>query len=259
MRVPPQPSPLAASLEIPVLSGPTASGKTALALEFCAARKAKGQILEIINADSLLVTRRFDIGTAKPSLQEREQIPHHLIDCCEPEVQFTAADFVRETLRLTGEIQARGGFPLIVGGTPFYLKALFFGIWDAPPTHPEFRKSLEDFSNEDLHQRLQTRDPARAQQTPVADRYRVIRALEILEFSNKSSLQEIEEDDDAESPVETPDEYLEDEDIDAYMRAQHGEQLGNPAHALPGEDPLWPRRAFGVLRAPKLAHFHKRA
>ncbi len=180
------PQPHSQDWSCPILSGPTASGKTSFALHW-----ASQLGLEIINADSLLVYRGFDIGTAKPTREEQNQVPHHLIDCCPPETSFTAAEFVREVERLSQEIHARGRRCLIVGGTPFYLKALCFGVWDAPPTHPEFRESLAPQSNTELHRRLSEKDPQRALQIHSEDRYRVIRALEILEFSPKKSHSEI--------------------------------------------------------------------
>ena len=102
-----------------VLCGPTASGKTAAALAI-----ARVAPVEIISMDSALVFRGMDIGTAKPSAQELAQAPHHLIDILEPTAVYSAADFARDATRLIGEIQARGRYPLIVGGTLLYLKAL---------------------------------------------------------------------------------------------------------------------------------------
>ncbi len=164
----------------PVLAGPTASGKTQLALE-----TAERLGLEIINADSLLVYCGFDIGTAKPSLRERGSVPHHLIDIRDPLESFTAADFVREVHALHATLAPTGRRALIVGGTHFYLKALCRGLWDAPPTQPEFRSSLDGIETTELHSRLAQKDPAHAAKIGPSDRYRLIRALEILEFSGR--------------------------------------------------------------------------
>ncbi len=164
----------------PILSGPTASGKTAFVLEL-----AEHYDLEIINADSLLVYRGFDIGTAKPTKEELARVPHHLIDIRDPEETYTAADFVRDVERLLREIHSRGKRALIVGGTPFYLKALTFGLWEAPSTSPEFRKAVENDPTPLLHEQLQALDPTHAAKIGPADRYRIIRALEILQFSGK--------------------------------------------------------------------------
>ena len=167
-------------ISTPILTGPTAAGKTSYALEL-----ADRFELEIINADSLLVYRGFDIGTAKPSLSELSRVPHHLIDIREPEESYTAAEFVRDVERILQELHSQNRRALIVGGTPFYLKALTFGLWDAPPTNLEFRKSVEDASSSDLFEQLESLDPAHALKIGPADRYRIIRALEILQFSGK--------------------------------------------------------------------------
>jgi len=164
----------------PILAGPTACGKTAFALELAARYD-----LELINADSLLVYRGFDIGTAKPSREELARFPHHLVDVRDPGENYTAADFVRDVERLLREIASRGRRTLIVGGTSFYLKALSFGLWDAPATNPEFRKSVEDEESSSLFAQLEKLDPAHALKIGPADRYRIIRALEILQFSGR--------------------------------------------------------------------------
>lgn len=165
-----------ASVPIPILTGPTASGKTALALDFA---QAHGDI-EIVNADSLLVYRGFDIGTAKPSPGERARVPHHGIDIRDPDEPYTAADFVRDTEAALRDVLARGGRPLIVGGTGFYLKALLFGLWEAPPTDEAFRATLASASNTELHARLAAQDAEAAHKIGLGDRYRLVRALEIL-------------------------------------------------------------------------------
>jgi len=162
----------------PVLSGPTACGKSSLALEL-----AELYGLEIINADSLLVYRGFDIGTAKPTAEELTKIPHHLVDICEPEQFYSAADFVRDVNTQLEKIYTQGKRALIVGGTQFYLKALLFGLWDAPTTNPDFRKSLEPVDNATLFEQLSRQDREHALKIGPNDRYRLIRALEILEFS----------------------------------------------------------------------------
>jgi tRNA dimethylallyltransferase len=165
-----------------LLSGPTASGKTGLAIELA----LKHGRAEIINADSLLVYRGLDIGTAKPSLTERQGIPHHLIDILEPNVAFTAADFRTRARACIEDIHARGNRAIVVGGTGFYLKALLFGIWDAPKADPLLREELVHLENEKLVEELRARDPEAATRIGVNDRYRLIRAVEILRLSGKS-------------------------------------------------------------------------
>ena len=110
-----------------ILTGPTACGKTAVALEL-----ARHLPLEIISVDSALIYRGMDIGTAKPTPAEQARVPHHLIDIRDPLQAYSAAEFVQDATRLIAEIRARGALPLLVGGTMLYFKALFDGIDDMP-------------------------------------------------------------------------------------------------------------------------------
>jgi tRNA dimethylallyltransferase len=165
-----------------VLTGPTASGKTALALELAQAHPG----LEIVNADSMQVYRGMDIGTAKPTREELARVPHHLIDVRDPPATYTAGEFVRETWAAVDDIHRRGRRALIVGGTGFYLRALFWGIWEGPAADPELRARLDALALPELHARLQKRDPESALRIGPADRYRLTRALELIERSGKS-------------------------------------------------------------------------
>lgn len=160
-----------------ILTGPTASGKSALAMTLA---RERGDI-ELINADSIQVYRKFDIGSAKPSKEEMAQVPHHLIDIIDPQTRFTAGDFVKAVKETITEIRSRDKIPLIVGGTGFYLKALLYGMWDAPPTQPEIRARLEKEETQALYQKLATLDPELLAKLSNNDRYRIIRALEIIE------------------------------------------------------------------------------
>lgn len=162
-----------------IVTGVTASGKTAVALEYA---REHGN-LEIVNADSLLVYRGMDIGTAKPTKAELAEIPHHLIDLRNPDESFTAGDYVREVSRAIDEIHARGKRALIVGGTGFYLKALLYGLWEAPAADAEVRARLEKEENRTLYQRLFALDEEAALKIGGNDRYRLIRALETIELS----------------------------------------------------------------------------
>jgi tRNA dimethylallyltransferase len=171
---------------IVILTGPTASGKTALALE--AAARLNGE-LELINADSLLVYRGLSIGTAKPSEDELQQVPHHLVDIRNPNEGFTAGEFYRAVEQAIQDIQARGKKPLIVGGTGFYLKALLFGLWEAPASSPELRKHLETLPPESLWNELSQKDAPSAQRIGPSDRYRLIRALELITLTGKTPSQ----------------------------------------------------------------------
>ncbi|OFZ21640.1 MAG: tRNA (adenosine(37)-N6)-dimethylallyltransferase MiaA [Bdellovibrionales bacterium GWB1_55_8] len=170
-------------MKIPILTGTTASGKTAIAIELA---RDHGDI-EIVNADSMLVYRGMDVGTAKPSAQELRDIPHHLVDIRNPDEPYTAGDFFREATAAIREIQARGKKPFVVGGTGFYLKALLYGMWSAPPADPGFRARLENLSNEQLFSDLSRSDPVSAAKIGQNDRYRLVRALEILHLSGQTT------------------------------------------------------------------------
>ena len=167
--------------KIAILTGPTATGKTSLALEL-----ARSAPVEIINADSMLVYREMDIGTAKPSVREREAVPHHLIDIRNPDEPFTAGDFVRSAHAAIDDIQSRGKRPLLVGGTGFYLKALLYGLWDAPRGDSALRARLESLTDQALFERLSTISAATAGRIGKNDRYRLIRSIEIFELTGKT-------------------------------------------------------------------------
>ncbi len=163
-----------------ILSGPTASGKSSLALEV-----ASSLGLEIINADSVCFYRGFDIGSAKPTIEERSRVPHHLIDIADPLETYHAGRFLKDCRERLAEIHSRGKRALIVGGSGFYLKALRKGLWDAPEGSPEFRNTLADRPTEELYQELSTCDPTHATKIGPTDRYRMVRALEIFHLSGR--------------------------------------------------------------------------
>lgn len=167
---------------VAILTGTTASGKTAIAIEFARARPE----IEIVNADSLLVFRGFDVGTAKPTAAELAEIPHHLVDIREPNEPYTAGDFVRDCDRALADIHARGKRALIVGGTGFYLKAMLYGLWDAPKAPPELRRELEARSNQELYDALFAIDEEAALRITRNDRYRLIRAAETVATTGKT-------------------------------------------------------------------------
>jgi tRNA dimethylallyltransferase len=173
---PPITSPLAQP--IACLLGPTASGKTAAALAFAARAN-----VEIVSVDSALVYREMDIGTAKPSAEERAVAPHHLIDIVDPVDAYSAADFRADALRLVGEIVERGNVPLLVGGTMLYYKALTQGLNDLPAADADVRAALDaDAAREGwpaLHARLAAVDPVTAARLAPNDSQRIQRALEV--------------------------------------------------------------------------------
>ncbi len=158
--------------------GPTASGKTALALHI-----AEKIPVEIISLDSALVYRGMDIGTAKPSLQEQAAVPHHLIDIISPLECYSAAEFVGDCSRLCQEISARGRLPLIVGGTMMYFHALTNGLNDLPEADAEVRRQLSEEKAQHglagLYRRLQAVDPLTADRLQPSDSQRIERALEV--------------------------------------------------------------------------------
>lgn len=176
-----------------VIAGPTASGKTALAIEV-----SKRLDAEIISADSQQVYRHFDIGTAKPSAAELAAVPHHLISCVDPlEPDFSAMRWARLADEAIASIHQRGKRVVVVGGTGLYLRALLHGLVDAPARDEALRDELEAFAdsngNAALHARLAQVDPKTAARLEVADRLRVIRALEIHTLTGKAASQHHEE------------------------------------------------------------------
>jgi tRNA dimethylallyltransferase len=160
------------------LAGPTASGKTGLAL-----RLAAEFPLEIVSVDSALVYRGMDIGTAKPSAGERAAVPHHLIDILDPAEAYSAAQFVGDAQRLIIDIRSRGRLPLLVGGTMLYFKALIDGIDALPPAQPALREALDADAARlgwpALHARLAEVDPVAAARLSPNDSQRIQRALEV--------------------------------------------------------------------------------
>lgn len=161
-----------------IVLGPTAVGKSRVAVDL--ALRFGG---EVINGDSIQVYRGFDIGTDKPRPGSMRGIPHHLIDIVDPEVQFTAADFVREALAAAGKVASRGRLPLVAGGTGLYLKALVDGLFPGPGRDPALRAALEAEAREKgldtLFRRLEAVDPVYAAKIRDRDRIRIIRALEV--------------------------------------------------------------------------------
>jgi tRNA dimethylallyltransferase len=165
-----------------ILAGPTASGKTALALAL-----AEHLPLEIISVDSALIYRGMDIGTAKPSPAEQAAVPHHLIDILDPLESYSAARFVSDTRRLMSEIQARGRTPLLVGGTMLYIKALIDGLDEIPAANPQVRALLDERAAREgwpaLHEELCRVDPVVGQRLAPNDSQRIQRALEVFHSS----------------------------------------------------------------------------
>ncbi len=168
-----------------VLTGPTASGKSALALSLCTQFKG-----EIINADSTLIYRHLNIGTAKPSFAELNSVPHHLIDILAPELAFSAGQFCNKAQKAIADIEQRQHIPFLVGGTMLYLKALLYGLSTLPTASIEIRAKImaeaEEYGWQTLHARLKQVDPKAAARIHVNDPQRLQRALEIYYLTGKA-------------------------------------------------------------------------
>lgn len=174
-----------------VIIGPTAGGKTALAVELALALRHEPRprgLLgpgEVISADSMLVYRGLNIGSAKPTEDERRGVPHHCIDVAEPTDAFTVHDWLDRANRAIDEIHSRGGTPIVVGGTHLYVKALIDGLFEGPEPDEALRERLRAHSPVELHERLKAVDPATAARLHVNDTRRAIRALEVYELTGK--------------------------------------------------------------------------
>ncbi|MUJ38407.1 tRNA (adenosine(37)-N6)-dimethylallyltransferase MiaA [Aliivibrio fischeri] len=167
------------------LMGPTASGKTNLAIEL-----RKRFPVELISVDSALIYKGMDIGTAKPNAEELLQAPHRLIDILDPTESYSAADFRRDALKEMDDIVAQGKIPLLVGGTMLYYKALLEGLSPLPAADADIRAQIEQeaeqFGWEAMHDQLKTIDPVSAERIHPNDPQRLSRALEVFRISGKT-------------------------------------------------------------------------
>ena len=167
-----------------VLAGPTGVGKTSTAIEL-----AENMGGEIVNADSMQVYRYLDIGTAKPSIEERSRVPHHLIDVIDPDQAFDAAAYLDLARPLIADLDRRGIPGFVVGGTGFYLRSLIQGLFSGPGSDPVVRDRLKEeagsLGREALHERLTLVDPPAAARIHPHDLFRVVRALEVFEITGK--------------------------------------------------------------------------
>jgi tRNA dimethylallyltransferase len=184
MTVSTQPEPL-----LVAILGPTASGKSALAVTL--AQRFDG---EIVSCDSVAVYRHFEIGTAKPSQQQRALVPHHLLDVAEPGEPFTAGEYSRRARAVIQEITKRGKLPIIVGGTGLYLRALLEGLFPGPERSEELRERLrarvEQRGSAHLHRILQRLDPSAAGKIHANDAAKLIRAIEVC-LASRSRMTEL--------------------------------------------------------------------
>lgn len=169
---------------IPILTGPTAVGKTSTSIEL--AKMIDG---EIVSIDSRQLYKYLDIGTAKPTLREQTEIPHHLIDLFEPTVQVSAGEYRRLAIDVVEEIVSKGKTPIFVGGSGMYINALVHGIFKDSASNPEIRNRLmaeiEEKGNVTLYNRLMDIDPDSAKKIHINDAKRITRGLEIYEITGK--------------------------------------------------------------------------
>jgi tRNA dimethylallyltransferase len=164
--------------------GPTASGKTALALEWAARLDS-----EIVSVDSALVYRRLDIGSAKPDAATLARLRHHLVDVREPHETYSAAEFANDALAAMRDIEARGRVPILAGGTGLYFEALFDGLAEMPAADPQVRARLREEAESRgwaaLHAELASVDPVAAARIHATDPQRIVRALEVYRLSGE--------------------------------------------------------------------------
>ena len=167
------------------LMGPTASGKTDLAIKLC-----ENLPCEIISVDSALIYRGMDIGTAKPTKVELQKAPHQLIDILDPAQSYSVAEFRRDALTAMAQVTERGNIPLLVGGTMMYYKALTDGLSPLPESDPKVRKIIQSQADEQgwdaLHRYLTSIDPISAKRIHPNDPQRLMRALEVYQLTNRS-------------------------------------------------------------------------
>ncbi len=168
------------SSRVLLLAGPTAVGKSAIALDL-----AEGLGGEIISVDSMQVYRGMDIGTAKPSAADRARVPHHLLDVGALEETFDAAQFVELARRAAEDILARGKVPILCGGTGLYFKAFLEGLGSAPPSDPALRRVLEQTPIEDLLAELAQKDPVGYETIDRRNPRRVYRAVEVVRLTGR--------------------------------------------------------------------------
>src|SRR6267154_1533694 len=178
---------LAKRIRVGFIVGPTGTGKSRLAMQIA---DRFGGAIEIVNADSRQFYRGMDIGTAKPSREDRRRTAHHLIDVRDPDQPLDVAEFAKMARDAIADIAARGRFPIVVGGSGLYLRVIRGGIFEGPRASGEIRRRLGAVADERgvdfLHERLRQVDPAGANRIGVNDLYRIVRALEVFELTGET-------------------------------------------------------------------------
>ncbi|HSU91112.1 MAG TPA: tRNA (adenosine(37)-N6)-dimethylallyltransferase MiaA, partial [Sporolactobacillaceae bacterium] len=174
-------------IRVGFIVGPTGTGKSRLAMHIA---DRFGVAIEIVNADSRQFYRGMDIGTAKPSREDRRRTPHHLIDVRDPDQPLDVAEFAKMARDAIADIAARGRFPMVVGGSGLYLRVIRGGIFEGPRASGEIRRRLGKVADERgvnfLHERLRDVDPAGANRIGANDLYRIVRALEVFELTGET-------------------------------------------------------------------------
>lgn len=182
-----QPTHLGEDITTLCIVGPTGAGKTHLAMALAEYAHLKGQTIELISMDSVLVYRGLDIGSAKPSKAEQSLVKHHLIDILDPAEVYSAARFANDAHRICEEIRERGNIPVVVGGTMLYWRAWAHGLSSLPPANPEIRLRLDkdgaSIGWPAMHAKLMKLDPSTAMRLKPNDSQRIQRALEVYEIT----------------------------------------------------------------------------
>ena len=172
--------------QTPVIVGPTAGGKTGLAIALAQALVARGQPAEIVTADAFQVYRGMDIGTAKPTVEERSGIVHHLIDLVEPRERFTASEWLKRAKAVIAECRRRQVVPIVVGGTHLYVKLLLDGMFEGPGADEALREELRAMEPAALRAELERVDPVAAARLHPNDIRRTIRAIEVFRLTGRT-------------------------------------------------------------------------
>ncbi|MFI4898043.1 MAG: tRNA (adenosine(37)-N6)-dimethylallyltransferase MiaA [Phycisphaerales bacterium JB059] len=163
----------------PVICGPTAGGKTALAVALAQALARAGRPAEVVSADAYLIYKGLDIGTGKPTTEERAGIPHHLIDIVEPTERFSAHDWLRAAEHAIDDIRGRAALPIVVGGTHLYIQSILHGMFEGPPPDEALRDELRAIPAPERRAELERVDPDAAARIHPSDERRTVRALEV--------------------------------------------------------------------------------
>lgn len=172
-------------IPMPVIVGPTAGGKSSLAIDLALALRSRGVPSEVLSADAIQVYRGLDIGSGKATREEMRAVPHRLLDIVEPTERFSVEEWLRRCEEAIGAVRAQGGVPIVVGGTHFYVKALLEGLFEGPSGDPGLRTTLSAMDPDARHAELRRVDPVSAARIHRNDEKRVVRALEVFRLTGE--------------------------------------------------------------------------